>query len=1037
MALKLCLLGGLSVSHGEQQRQIPLDRPVSLLVCLAVRGDWVGRSELALMYRPDSDERQGLAYVRTIIHRARQLDWAGDLEVQGDRVRLLVGSDVAEFRAAVAERRWAAALDLYAGRFLLGAKLPRVPGFDSWVDVEAEALQASWYRAGRKCAAELSLQGENGQAAAIYRRLLDADPLDEDVLQAYVRALSADGRSTEAKRAFEAFERTLEHEVGGQPLESTMLLIDSLQPPESPVGTAKGQLPHPTTSFVGRTRELALLKKLLRNPANRLIVVQGMGGTGKSRLATEAARAHTAETGIRTVFVSLAELSLPERLPLAIAEAHGFRATGDDASEVLEVALRNQELLLLLDNFEEILPAAPYLTRLLEVVPQLTILVTSRESLKLTGETTVELAGLDLDTDDASRYDDAAALFIERAARHSPDFTASGRTLDAVVDICRQVECLPLAIEIVATWARLLPVTELSGQLSTRSDLLTSNLLDLPERQRNIWSILSHVWKSLTSSQQAVMVRLSVFRGGFTLEAATAVAGANLDIVAGLLDRSLVRRTARDRFTIHELLRQHIANQVPAAELQAARQDHARWFSQQAELLDLELQGADLPTGMEKVEADRANFEAAWNYAIETVDLEFLEQCSGMLDNYLYYRARFRAGFDHFGRAAAALARVAAQPGPAQQPAGRLQGRLLAKQAQQQAHLDGAEAAIATASEAVSILEQWGSEVDKAHARQVLGTNLLFASRYQAARTELQFVLDTALAERDQYLEASARNGLAMLLTYADGDVMAAEEQYRESLRLYQTLGNLQGVSSALTNIGACRFDLDDLNEAEQLWTQAADMCAAVGFQHREAALLNNLGAVAESRGDFAAAATRYQRSLEIRRELHNRPGISLVLASLGRLGLQRNDPEDARKWLQEALELQLELADLSGVAHSRSQLARALLQLGRHSEAISQALQAVKLSAEIGSHPDTLGALLTGAMLLAELGETENASALAGAIAAHAADTQEPLRLAALDLRARLNSASLKPAPGGLDDLVDLTVDWLRPLNANSTARL
>ncbi len=1003
MSTRLQLLGGLAVEQAGKVQQLALERPVSLLVYLALRGDWVSRSELVLIYRPDSPSEAALRYIRTIVHRARSLPWAAGMEAEADRIRWLPQSDVKDFRAAVAERNWPEALSLYKGPFLDGARLPDAPGFESWQELERADMQTAWGQASQSQAALLLGQGRNAEAVRILQPLVQAEPLDEGTLQQFLRALAADGRQHEAVTAFDRFRKLLAEEVDGQPLESTLVLVDALQQLPEP-RESRSALPEPTTSFVGREAELERINVLLHDGASRLITIQGMGGSGKTRLAIEAAGRHVRDSGQQAVFVPLAGLSSPDRLALTILETLGARAEDEDAERALSDRLRGSSQLLLLDNFEDVIEAAPLLVRLLAAAPDLRLLVTSRESLQVSDEFTLELAGLGTPHGESAQLSDAVQLFIARAARHGERFSSGGRALESITQICDQLEGLPLAIEIAASWTRLLSVRELSAQLAERETLLETDLRDLPERHRSIWSILGHTWQGLTDAQRQAMIRLSVFTGGFTLEAARLVAVVDLDLLLSLLDSSLVRRTGQDRFTVHELLRQYAARQAAVEQLASARAAHANYYCELLGQIGIDLKGRDVQRGLERVQADRANFELAWNHATATLNLTALEQAREALDHYLYYRARFQAARDYFSAAIAALEPLASDESAADQPgAARLRANLIAQQAESDFNLGELTAAISQLREALATLKTVGSETELATARLVLANGLHRTSQYEEARELFGLVLSSSLKIADAYLEGAARNGLATISCTVDGEISKGEEQYHLSLVAHRRVGNAEGVTGALTNLGACRFDLGDHTEAERLWTQAAEMCRELGFAHREAALLNNLGAVAEVRGDFAAAHELLERSLAVRRELGNIPGVAAVLSSLGRLALQQSQGTAARARLQEALELYGQLADPSGSAHCHSYMSRALLLLERHADAAREVARAIELSLDIGSHTDLLSALYSGALLKQAQGEAVRAGELASVVAENAAGNNEPLRTVALRLLERM----------------------------------
>ena len=314
------LLGSVAVVRDGVEERLSLERPISLLAYLAVRGVWVNRVELAFLYRPDVPEAQALTYLRKLVFRARAYPWASGLEVDGDALRWSVPTDVARFREAVTAGDWAAALAEYSRPFLGGAVLSGAPGFTEWQEVERAALESAWLRVAEQRAGELEREARFAEAIALHRAVLERDPFAEASVQALVRLLDAGGRRLDALAVYESFRLELANELGAEPLESTEVLADGLRrAPDANVGLdagvgrdahvarfavaagdaaaqpldrgARSRIPASGTRFVGRREELATVAGLLERRDVRLVTIVGLGGSGKTRLALEAAGA--------------------------------------------------------------------------------------------------------------------------------------------------------------------------------------------------------------------------------------------------------------------------------------------------------------------------------------------------------------------------------------------------------------------------------------------------------------------------------------------------------------------------------------------------------------------------------------------------------------------------------------------------------------------------------------------------------------------------------------------------------------------------
>ncbi|MEZ4672416.1 MAG: tetratricopeptide repeat protein [Anaerolineae bacterium] len=355
--------------------------------------------------------------------------------------------------------------------------------------------------------------------------------------------------------------------------------------PHKSWSAAVHHLPSPSTTFVGMSRELAHLQRLLDAPDCRLLTLVGPGGIGKTRLAVETALRHSAHFVDGAHFVALAPVASADLLPFAIGDALDFSFVGQEAPIVqLVTYLRDKILLLLLDNFEHLLDSVPLLVNLLAGAPHLKVLITSQERLNLHGEWVLPITGMDYplnaDDDDFESYS-AVQLFVLSAQRVQPDFSLRGNTRD-VLRICQLVEGMPLALELAATWVRLLPCSQIAEKLTSSLDFLASPLRNLPERQRSLRAVFDHSWNLLSHPEQMALAKLSVFRGAFYLQAAEEVGGASLSVLASLADKSLVHPDGMGRYALHELLRQYAADQLTYQVVEAGHRERAIDYLAQA-----------------------------------------------------------------------------------------------------------------------------------------------------------------------------------------------------------------------------------------------------------------------------------------------------------------------------------------------------------------------------------------------------------------------------------------------------------------------
>jgi predicted ATPase/class 3 adenylate cyclase len=420
-------------------------------------------------------------------------------------------------------------------------------------------------------------------------------------------------------------------------------------------------LPAQRTSFIGREREVARVKQLLRGPG--LLTLTGAGGSGKTRIALQAARELLSEYGDGVFFVELEPITDPQLIPSSIAGSVGVRAEGrKPVLETLRDQLREREMLLVLDNFEQVIEGAPMVASLLGASPKLRILVTSREPLHISGEQELPVPPLDLpdsrehpDPEHLAKHE-AVALFAERATAVDPGFRITGSNAAALAELCRRLDGLPLAIELAASRVKMLSPEAILARLKNRLELLIGGPVDLPPRQRTLRGAIGWSYDLLDETERALFRRLSIFAGGWTLEAAEVVAKAEaelgsdlLDLTGSLINKSLVLGVPTShgppRFSMLETIREFGAEQLTAAgETEATRDRHAFYFLKAAEDAEPHLRGLEQKRWLDELEREHDNLRASLRLVIDNGQANIGLRLVGALWRFWHLRGHLSEG---------------------------------------------------------------------------------------------------------------------------------------------------------------------------------------------------------------------------------------------------------------------------------------------------------------------------------------------------------------------------------------------------------
>ncbi len=637
------------------------------------------------------------------------------------------------------------------------------------------------------------------------------------------------------------------------------------------------------TSLVGRRRELTALALRLADPACRLLTIVGPGGVGKTRLALETARGHQRAFADGVVFVALAPLDTVEQLPTAIANALQLACEGSNTPlEELFHYLSSRELLLVLDNFEHLLAGVELLSALLDEAPALKLLVTARERLNLAEEWLFELRGLSTmpvgavpvgeKSDDEEN--EASLLFVHCAQRVRQDFTPTTADEEAINQICLLVGGMPLAIELAATWVRLLSCREICDEIGRNLNFLATTLRNVPTRHRSLRAVFDQSWRLMSPPEQQLFRRLASFRGGFTREAAAQVADASLPMLAALVDKSLVQQVGVGRFALHQLLRHYAQEQLAAAGETTALQDRHLAFY-------LALVEGDEPTyvrsaaWLEQVAADYENIWVALQWATTDGDLMAGLRLAFSLHVYWEMRGYWQEEYEW-------LNRLLARSLPAQSTL--LCARILTHAGRSALHFVDSTTAATYYRQSLAIARQHQSVSDVVMALIGLGDS---QQEHVVAHQLYTEGLDLSRAACFPEGEARALTCLGHLAAGA-GDLTAATTLYQQALEIQQQLGDPLASTGLQRDLGGTAFAQQAHEQAEAIYTECLRVYRELGDQPGVMMVLNDLANVALAHADYPRASQLYIESLERAIELGSKWNIAQGFAGLAQVAVQQ-----------------------------------------------------------------------------------------------------------------------------------------------------
>jgi predicted ATPase len=835
-----------------------------------------------------SDAANPAGSLRTAMNQIRQV--SSDLILSDEHtVWTTVETDLVALQSAIAKRDAPKVEALYRGEFLRDFSLPDWSAeLEEWVlgnrDFLAARVRSTFIRAAETEASKgvFDLAAQWAEKAFAAKR---EDQTPEDLEHLYPLLIADDNALAEEVRK-QAKEFGLELKLSVD--EARGRYVTATPEGNTQARTIPNNLPRAKTSFIGRDPELVELGQMICQPEVQLLTLLGPGGIGKTRLSLQLAAGQLEEANFPdgVYFVALESLNEPNQIPLVLAQTLQIRPT-DDPFAALKFAIGDKQILLVLDNFEHLVDGALIVSELLENCANLSIVVTSRERLNLEEEHVLPLQGLPFPTGSSfaeSQYVDAIELFVQRAKRARLDFQLTPENLPFVLEVCKLVEGSPLGIELASAWLRSLSLPDLVREITSSKDVLETSSRNVPGRHQSLRAVFEHSWNLLKPKEQLVLARLSVFRGGFTREAASSVADTNLGLLAALVNKSLLRISeAEGRYDFHPLLLEYAKEKF--AGFNEAPDTQAKHAHSYLALLEAASQDG-LQAQIKCCKQEYENLLAALAWSQEHHHGLFGLRLAILLGT-LWQSQGYNGEGIHW------LRTVLSHPEAASASAERFQALILISRIAM-IHSEHLPVGLAYGEEALALARTL--ENDEYIVQAYLRLSLVAQKQSDWTAVQAYSEAGLALARKIEHpgLIANALWIVGGNLAIITGDYVKSRSYLEESLNLNRTLGSRLETGFSLNNLGFLVFLLGDLQAAKAHLEEALLIAQDLPDLYLTCVAQDSLSAVMQDLGDLASARSLATQALKHSWQIQNTINLCNALENLASIAVLQGQAKRA-----------------------------------------------------------------------------------------------------------------------------------------------